>query len=84
MRKVSRLVKDKIRLVLVEFLSKRTKTQIYDNINYFKKGEIHIEEDYTQEEINERRKLIPHLEEPKNKSYNAYLKFNKLIIIGKY
>lgn len=41
---------------MIEFLFERTKKQIYDNINYFKK-----------EVINERRKLIPHLKEAKNK-----------------
>lgn len=68
------------RPIIVKMLSGRKKTEILKQTKALRGTDIWIEEDYPKEILKERKSLIPHLKEARQKGYNVKLRYNKLIV----
>lgn len=79
-RRIGKYIKDKKRPILVKVIRGNKKVQILQNARKLKGTDIWIDEDYTKEVVEERKMLIPHMKEARNKGHRAQLKYNKLII----
>lgn len=74
----------KSRPVLVEFISYSKKLEILRNGMKLKGTGVYISNDYIQEENEERKILVTHLKQAREKNYNAKIYKNKLVINGEF
>ncbi|GLV40249.1 hypothetical protein CBL_07155 [Carabus blaptoides fortunei] len=56
------------------------KIEILQKARLLKGSNIFVEEEYSQEVLAERKKLLPSLKQARKEGYKAFLKYNKLII----
>lgn len=71
---------DRKRPILVKLIKENTKFALLRNARRLKGTDVWIDEDFSREVQDERRLLVPHLKEARNKGYRAHLKYNKLIV----
>lgn len=81
-KRIGKFDNKKTRPVLIEFNAKRIKTDILRHAKLLKQYKIYIEEDYTSEVLQDRRKLKPHFFEARNNGHKAVLIQNNLYIDG--
>ncbi|KAK4876853.1 hypothetical protein RN001_009359 [Aquatica leii] len=79
-RRIGGYSKDKKRPIHVKLTKESTKLAILQIAKKLKGSDIWIDQDYTKETQEERRRLIPHLKEARKKGFKAQLKFNMLIV----
>lgn len=81
-RRIGKYNPQKKRPVLIKLTKEATRVRILRNTKVLKGTEIWIDEDYPKEVQEERRRLIPHMKEARERGYRAQLRYNKLIVNG--
>lgn len=81
-RRIGKYNPQKKRPVLIKLTREATRARILRNTKVLKGTEIWIDEDYPKEVQEERRRLIPHMKEARERGYRAQLRYNKLIVNG--
>lgn len=79
-KRIGKYNKQKKRPVLIKLTKESTKLEILKNAKTLKGTDIWINEDYSKEVQEERKRLIPKMREARDKGYKAQIKYNKLII----
>lgn len=79
-KRIGKYRNDRSRPILLKLTTQNKKAEILGKTRALKGTNIWLEEDYTKEIIEERKKLIPHLKEARKEGHKAVLKYNKLII----
>lgn len=79
-RRIGKYKRGTNRPILMKMARSKKKFEILKQTKTLRGTDIWIEEDYTKEVQEERKLLIPHLKEARQKGYNARLRYNKLII----
>lgn len=79
-RRLGKYINNKTRPILVELSTKKMKIEILQKARLLKDSNIFVEEEYPQEVLAERRKLLPRLKQARKEGCKAFLKYNKLII----
>lgn len=82
-RRVGKYRSETKRPILIKLVTEKKRNEILSQAKALKGTNIWIEEDFTKEVQMERKELMPHLKEARQKGYTAKLKFNKPIINGK-
>lgn len=81
-RRIGKYNPQKIRPVLIKLSRESTRGKILRNTKALKGSDIWIDEDYPKQVQEERRRLIPHMKEARERGYRARLRYNKLIVNG--
>uniref|UniRef100_A0A1Y1K306 Uncharacterized protein n=1 Tax=Photinus pyralis TaxID=7054 RepID=A0A1Y1K306_PHOPY len=81
-RRIGKFKNQYKRPIIIKLTSGMKKTQILHSSKNLKGSNIWIDEDYSREILEERKMLIPHMKEAKQKGYKTQMKYNKLIING--
>ena len=79
-RRIGKYKDGENRPIKIKLVRERKKLEIMRKTNNLKGTKIWVEEDYTKEIQRERKELIPHLKEAREKGYSAKLRYNKLIV----
>lgn len=79
-KRIGSYKEDRQRPILAKLTSGNKKWEILNNTTKLKGTNIWIDEDYTKETMEERKRLIPIMKEAREQGHRAYLKHNKLVI----
>lgn len=71
------------RPILVKLTKENVRMGILKKTRNLKGTSIGIDEDYPKNIQEERKSLIPHMKEARNRGYRAFLRYNKLIVDNK-